>query len=39
MNSNNNPKIKKYLALAGSITSAVSAVNAQVVYTEVNPDF
>ena len=39
MNSNDNPKIKKYLALAGSITSAVSAVNAQVVYTDINPDF
>ena len=39
MNSNDNPKIKKYLALAGGISSAVSAANAQVVYTDINPDF
>ena len=28
-------KIKKYLALAGGITTVVSGANAQVVYTDV----
>jgi len=32
-------KIKKYLALAGGITTVVSGANAQVVYTDVNPDY
>jgi len=32
-------KIKKYLALAGGITTVVSGTNAQVVYTDVNPDY
>jgi len=30
--------LKKYSLLAGSITSAISTVNAQIVYTDVNPD-
>jgi hypothetical protein len=32
-------KLKKYLALAGSVTVGVSSANAQVIYTDVNPDF
>ena len=32
-------KIKKYLALAGGISTAFSGANAQVVYTDVNPDY
>ena len=32
-------KIKKYLALAGGITTVVSGTNAQVVYTDVNPGY
>ena len=36
---NTESRIKKYLALAGGISSAVSATNAQVVYTDVNPDY
>ena len=39
MDSKNNQKIKNYLALAGGITSAFTAANAQVVYTDVNPDY
>ena len=35
---NTDSKINKYLALAGGITTAVSGANAQVVYTDVNPD-
>ena len=34
-----NPKLKKYLALAGSVTTVVSNADAQVVYTDVNPDY
>ncbi len=31
-------KIKKYAALAGGITAVASITNAQVVYTDINPD-
>jgi hypothetical protein len=34
-----NQKLKKYLALAGSVTTVISNTDAQVVYTDVNPDF
>lgn len=34
-----NPNLKKYLALAGSVTTVVSNADAQVVYTDVNPDY
>ena len=34
-----NTKLKKYLALAGSVTTVVSNADAQVVYTDVNPDY
>ena len=30
--------LKKYSLLAGSVTAAISTVNAQIVYTDVNPD-
>ena len=39
MNSNNKKKLKNYLSLAGGITTAFSSANAQVVYTDVNPDY
>ena len=32
-------KLKKYLALAGSVTVGVTSADAQVVYTDVNPDY
>lgn len=37
-NSTLEKNLKKYTALAGSMTAVVGAVNAQVVYTDVNPD-
>ena len=30
--------LKKYSLLAGSVTAAISTVNAQIVYTNINPD-
>ncbi len=39
MNSNNKKKLKNYLSLAGGITTAFTSANAQVVYTDVNPDY
>ena len=42
MKNNSTPSIenrlKKYSALAGSIVAATGAANAQIVYTDVNPD-
>ncbi len=32
-------KISNYLALAGGITTAATGANAQVVYTDINPDY
>ncbi len=37
-NSTLDSKLKKYAALAGTVTAAVSSVSAQVNYTDLNPD-
>ncbi len=39
MSDKKNNDIKRYLSLAGGITAAAAGANAQVVYTDVNPDY
>jgi len=37
-NSTLSKKLKNYSALAGTVTAAVAGANAQIIYTDVNPD-